>query len=120
MKYMLLIYQNPANWETISQPEREQIMEEATAIMDELRDSGEWVRGDGLANPSQAKSIRARDGVPAVTDGPFLEAKEQLAGICVLESDSIERAVDIGIRWPDTRYWGVEIRPLMSSSGSEM
>jgi hypothetical protein len=120
MKYMLLIYQNHANFQTLSQAERDVVMEEATAIMKELTESGDWVSGEGLADPSQTKAVRVRDGVPAITDGPFLEAKEQLAGVCVFESESIDGAVEIAVRWPDARYWGVEIRPLMSASGSEM
>lgn len=120
MKYLLLIYQNPANWDTISEAERDGIMQEVGTIMAELTESGEWVGGEGLADSSQAKTIRVRGGVPAVTDGPFLEAKEQLVGFCTLECESIDRAVEIGARWPDARYWGVEIRPLMSDAGAEM
>jgi hypothetical protein len=58
--------------------------------------------------------------MPAVTDGPFLEVKEQLAGLCVLECESIDRAVEIAARWPDARYWGVEVRPVMASAGSDL
>jgi hypothetical protein len=120
MKYLLLIYQNPANWDTISQAEREGIFQEANAVMRELAESGEWVSGEGLAHPSQSRAVRVRGGVPAVTDGPFLEAKEQLAGLCVLECESIDRAVEIAARWPDARYWGVEVRPVMASAGSDL
>ena len=61
-----------------------------------------------------------RDGVPAITDGPFLEAKEQLAGICLFDCETLERATDIAARWPDARHWAVELRPLMHASGAEM
>jgi hypothetical protein len=117
VKYLLLIYSNLATWDTMSDEQRNGLMNEADAIMKELHDTGEWVGGSVLADPSNAKSIRVRGGVPAVTDGPFLEAKEHLAGYCVIECESPERATDIAVRWPDARYTGVELRPIMDSDG---
>ena len=80
MKYILLIYQNPATWETFSEEERNRVMAEAGELMEELTQSGEWVGGEALADPSNTKTVRVRGGVPAITDGPFVEAKEQLVG----------------------------------------
>lgn len=70
-------------------------MNEAGAIVNELVASGEWVGGEGLADPATAASVRVRDGVPAVTDGPFAEAKEQIVGYCIVDCDSKKRAVEI-------------------------
>jgi hypothetical protein len=120
MKYILLIFQNPTAWETLPDEERTRVMHEAGAIVEELTASGEWLGGEGLAHPQTARTVRVRDGVPAVTDGPFPEAKEQLAGFCLFECESLERATAIAARWPDARHWAVELRPLMSSAGAEM
>lgn len=120
MRYMLLIYQNPGSFETLSEEERNAVMGEVGTIMGELTESGEWLGGEGLADPSQTKTVKVRDGVPAVTDGPYLEAKEHLVGYCLLECESVERATDIATRWPDARWWGVEVRPLMDTAGTEM
>lgn len=114
MKYMLMIYQNPADWPTLAEDERQLLMNEAGAIMAELTESGEWVGGEALADVSQSKTIRVRDGVAAVTDGPFVEAKEHLAGYCLIDCATPERAIEIATRWPDSRYWGVELRPLIT------
>jgi len=120
VKYILLIYQNPATWETFSEDERNRVMAEVGDIMGELEQTGEWVGGEGLADPSNTKTVRVRDGIPAVTDGPFIEAKEQLAGYCIVECESPDRAVEIAARWPDARYWAMEVRPLMEAAGEEM
>lgn len=112
VKYMLLIYQNPATWETVPEDERNAMMADAGAICEELMASGEWVGGEGLAPTSSTRTIRVRDGLPAVTDGPYLEAKEQLAGYCLFDCKTEERAIEIATRWPDARYWAVELRPL--------
>jgi hypothetical protein len=114
VKYMLMIYQNPADWPTLAEDERQLLMNEAGAIMAELTESGEWVGGEALADVSQSKTIRVRDGVAAVTDGPFVEAKEHLAGYCLIDCATPERAIEIATRWPDSRYWGVELRPLIT------
>jgi hypothetical protein len=120
MKYILLIYQNPATWNALSEDERNGLMEEAGAMMKELTESGEWIGGEALADPTNSKTVRPRGGVPAVTDGPYLEAKEQLVGYCLFECETPERATEIAQRWPDARYDGVELRPLMQQGGTEM
>ena len=119
MKYMLMIYQNPANFAALSEDERQQVFSEVDAIMTELNGSGEWLGGEALADPSQSKVVRVSDGVPAITDGPYVESKEQLAGYCLFECATLERALEIATRWPDARYQGVELRPLMSGGDPE-
>lgn len=120
MKYMLLIYHNPAGFEALSEEERNAVMGDVDTIVNELTESGELIGGEGLADPSNTKTVKVRDGVPAITDGPYLEAKEHLVGYCLLECESGERAIDIATRWPDARYWAVEVRPLMHQAGTEM
>ena len=118
MKYVVLIYSNPATWETLPAAERDRVMGIHNTLIRELTESGEMLRVDGLAHPTNAKTVRLRDGVPVVTDGPFGEAKEQLAGVWALDVDSIERAIEIAA--PVAEYDTVEIRQLMDLSGLEM
>jgi hypothetical protein len=120
MKYMLLIYNNAAVIAAMPEEERNAIFEDVDVIMKELTDSGELVGGEALADPSNTKTVRLRDGVPAATDGPFAEAKEQLAGYLMVECETPERAVEIAARWPDARYGAMEVRPLMNTAGLEM
>jgi len=120
VRYILLIYNNPATLEAFSEAELAEVMSDVDTIMAELAASGEWLGGEALAHPSQTRTVRVRDGVPAITDGPFMESKEQLAGYCLLECETPERAAEIGARWPDARYAAVELRPLMGGSGTEM
>ena len=115
MKYMLLIHHNPNFMDDPPEP-MDQIGAEVGRLIDELTASGEWVGGEGLADVSQAKVVRVRDGVPAVTDGPYLEAKEHLAGYCIIDCDSLDRALEVAATWPDARWMGVEVRPVMTES----
>jgi hypothetical protein len=115
---MLLIYNNPATLAALSEEERDGLMREVDAIVTELTESGEWVGGEALADVSHTRTVRVRDGVPAVTDGPYAEAKEHLAGYCMIDCERPERAVEIAARWPDARLWAMEVRPVMDPAGT--
>jgi hypothetical protein len=118
VKYVVLIYSNPDLWETMPAPERDRVMDIHNTLIKQLTESGEMLRVDGLAHPMHTKTVRLRDGMPVVTDGPFGEAKEQLAGVWALDCDSLERAIEIAA--PVAEYDTVEIRQLMDLSGLEM
>jgi hypothetical protein len=120
VKYMLLIYNNQATLADMPAAERDAVFADVDAIMKELTESGELVGGEALADVSSTKTVRVRDGVPAVTDGPFVEAKEHLAGYLMVETESPDRAIEIAARWPDARYWAMEVRPVMDTAGLEM
>jgi hypothetical protein len=118
VKYVVLIYNNPATWEALPYAERDRIMNIHNTLIKELTASGELLRVDGLTHPTNTKTVRLRGGTPVVTDGPFSEAKEQLAGVWALDCESIDRAIEIGA--PLAEYDTVEVRPLMDLSGLEM
>jgi hypothetical protein len=113
MKYMLLIHNNLATYESWSEEDRTAVFSEVDAIMTELRESGELVASEALADGSLTKTVRVRDGVPVVTDGPFAEAKEQFAGYIAVDCETEARALEIAARWPDARYFAMEVRPIM-------
>jgi len=126
---MLLIRGNPATWahpmflyqrETLTDAEREERMAAFTALIDEITESGELLESAPLAAPETSKTVRVRDEDVLTTDGPYLEAKEHLAGYFVVDCDSVERAVELASRFPDARYGAVEVRPIMDRSGLEM
>jgi hypothetical protein len=120
VKYVVLIYNNPAAWDAMSEDERTALRAEFQVMNKALNESGEFVGGAGLADPQNAKTVRVRDGVPAVTDGPFAEAKEQLAGYYVLDCENIDRATEIAAQDPAARVWTVEVRPILHEAGTEM
>lgn len=120
MKYMLLIYNNAAFLESMPEEDRNAVFAEAGSIIEELMASGEWIGGEALADVSQTKTVRVREGAPVVTDGPFIEAKEHFAGYLMVDCESTERALDIAARWPDARYWAMEVRPMMNGGGDDM
>jgi hypothetical protein len=121
VKFIALIHNNPAAWQALSQAERDEHNADADSFLEWLTASGELLGGAVvLAHPSNARTVRVRNGLPAVTDGPFAEGKEHLAGYYLLDCESIERATEIVTRDPSARYFAVEVRPIMHMSGSDL
>ncbi|GAA0671529.1 YciI family protein [Kitasatospora atroaurantiaca] len=120
MKYLLMIYMNPAVFESLSEAEQNAVMAEHDAFQKPIRESGELVGFAALADPSTSRTVRVREGVPAVTDGPYVEAKEFLAGYYVVDCETPERAEELAAQLPDARLTAIEVRAVMESGGLEM
>ena len=119
MKYMLLVYENPGAREAFFADEK--LMAEMNAYVDDLarvRRATSAARGSPTRRPRA--SVRVENGVPAVTDGPFMEAKEYFGGYMIVDCDGIERATEIAGGFPPSPVgWAIEVRPLMNDGGSE-
>lgn len=113
MKYMLLIYGNQQTWDTLKEQGLDQVMDEHRKLGAELKASGELVDGIGLTT-TNARVVRVSDGIAAVTDGPFTEAKEVLAGYYVVDCSGVERATEIAARLPEAPYSPIEIREFIA------
>ena len=108
MKYMLLIYGNTDTWDALHAEGIEGVLDQHRDLAEELKANGELVDGIGLT-AENARVVRVTDGVPAITDGPFTEAKEVLAGYYIVDC-SLERATEIAARLPEARFSPIEIR----------
>jgi hypothetical protein len=117
MKYMLLIYGNEEVWNSLA-GDFTQIIQETEALQKELRASGEFISAYGLAEQAQAKTVHVENGLPVISDGPYLEAKEYLGSFDLIECASLDRALEIAARVPFARYGQVEVRPLVNESDS--
>jgi hypothetical protein len=120
MKYMLLIYGNESLWSSFSAEEFGAIVRETDALNRELFESGELVGAYGVADQVNAQMVRVADGQPAVTDGPYAEAKECLASFTIVDVDSHERALEIAARNPASRIVGIEVRPLTHEAAMDV
>ncbi|MDX2968081.1 YciI family protein [Kribbella solani] len=113
MKYMLLIYGNEQTWSALAALGLDQVLDEHRKLGAELKANGELVDGIGLT-VDNARVVRVNDGVAAVTDGPFTEAKEVLAGYYLVDCD-LDRATEIAARLPEAPYSPIEIREFTAT-----
>lgn len=119
MKYLILIYSNPASraaWEGLPDPERMELGRAHLALTAELAASGELIASEGLADAALGKRVTVAGGATMTSDGPFAEVKEHLAGFYLIECDSMQRAIEYAARTPDAEYGGVEVRPVLDLS----
>ena len=112
MKYIIMMFGDQNTMMETRSPEwiREMIgfMQK---IDQEIKDAGEFVDGQGLVDPTQAKTVRFESGAPVVTDGPFAEAKESLAGYWIVEVPE-ERALEIASRIVAFIEGPIEVRQI--------
>jgi hypothetical protein len=123
MKYVILIYDNPASrkeWMALPPERRAEGLAVYAALHEDLVGSGELIVSEALADTSLTKRVRVSDGQTLITDGPFAEVKEFLAGFFLVECASAERAMEIAARVPEASFGVVEVRPVMELSGFEM
>lgn len=122
MKFLLIMQVNPAAMDALTEAERNSIMDGHGEFMKVTQESGEFIATQGLADPTNTITVRGTGAVPAVTDGPFLEAKEFMGGYYLVDVESAERAVELAMLIPDTRFTGfaVEVRPVMFEAGFDM
>ena len=119
MKYVVLIYSNPASrqiWDSLSGAQRAEGLAHYAELTQNLAESGELIVAEALASSDQAKRVRVQEGLTMATDGPFAEAKEHLAGFFLLDCDSMDRAIEIASEVPEAAYGLVEVRPVMELS----
>jgi hypothetical protein len=114
MKYVLLIYHDE---NAMDEAEREKCYRESAQLARDLDAKGQYVAAAPLHPTSTATSVRVRGSKPLVTDGPFMETREQLGGFYLVDANDLDEAIDIAARIPVARVGTVEIRPVMEIAG---
>ncbi|MFJ9936654.1 YciI family protein [Streptomyces virginiae] len=138
MKYMLMVLGSQADYDAMggrastgnpawSEADLKAMFDHMAALNDDLAESGEWVDGQGLTEPRLARLVTAAaDGTPVISDGPYGEAKEVLAGYWIVDVPDFARAAEIAARAhacpvPEgAPNYPVVVRPVDSTSGTEM
>jgi len=111
MKYALLIYSHTTDdeWEALSDEEKGAIYGEYRAVSE----SPNVIGGHQLESAATATTVRVKDGETVTTDGPFMETKEVLGGLFVVDADDIDTALALAERIPAARTGSVEVRPIV-------
>jgi hypothetical protein len=122
MKYLLLLNNSAEDtraWESLSDEEASRLRSEEIPKWSQLM---AWMDGEGiepegleLDAPSKTKTVRVRDGEALITDGPYIETKEQIGGYFLVELDDLDQAIELASRIPVVSKGSVEIRPLIEA-----
>jgi hypothetical protein len=113
MKYMLLIYNDPAREPAYGTPEFEAMMGGFFALNERMNADGVLRGGEGLQGIETATSLRLKGGKVETMDGPFAETKEHLGGYYVIEVADLDAALRYAAQIPSAGFGTIEVRPLM-------
>jgi hypothetical protein len=105
MKYLCLVYLDERRLAEVPDAE-------CKACGDALRRSGHMIAAEALQSVHTATTVRVRGGKVSVTDGPFAETKEVLAGFYLVDATDLDQAIDIAANIPPARIGSVEVRPV--------
>jgi hypothetical protein len=117
MKYMLLVHHDEENFARFSETARQEMLAESIQVTHQLHANGQYLHASPLQPISTAITVRVRDGKSFVTDGPFVETREQLAGYFLIEAKNRDDAIAIASRIPGARIGTVEVRPVREVAG---
>jgi hypothetical protein len=112
VRYILLIYGEEARWASLSQEQQQAEFAAYASFTQDLVDRGMMRAGEALEDSSKATTVRVRDGERLVTDGPFVETKEQVGGFYLIECESLDEAIDAAAKIPAARGGAIEVRPI--------
>jgi hypothetical protein len=117
MKYLCLAYYNEEAFEALTSEELEAIEGRAHAQDGALRDSGHLVAHGSLQSTQSSTCLRPKRGKVAITDGPFVETKEQVGGFFLIEATDLNEAIRVASQHPaaimgENVGWGIEVRPV--------
>jgi len=117
MQFLCLGYLDIDQFDAQPEEVKSAIMKECFAQCEVFRATGKVRAEEGLESPRRAKTIRSRGGRRKVTDGPFIETKEQLGSFFIVEAADIDEAVEIASLHPAAIFgeeygFGIEVRPI--------
>ena len=111
MRYVCLIYFDPKKVFDQS-PESIAVLDASGAYDAELKAKGQMMMAQALTLPHEAVTVRVRDTKVSATDGPFMETKEMLGGLSVIEAPDLNAAVQLAAGIPFAQLGSVEVRPV--------
>jgi hypothetical protein len=119
MKYLCLAYYDVQRFGALSRDELNAIVSRCPPYDAALRESGHLLVQASLGSAQATTTVRPRNGKPSVTDGPFVETKEQVGGFFIIEARDLNEAIRVASKHPaahlgETVGWGIEVRPMES------
>jgi hypothetical protein len=120
MKYMVIIYGNKDLWQSFPPDVLGRAIAEVDAFNKRHIEGAELLAAYGLGDELTAKTVRVREGIPAVTDGPYLEAKEFVSSFFILDCENEARALEIAAEYPFAARNAVDVWPILHEAGMEM
>lgn len=112
MKYAALVYLNEQELNQLTQSQWDEINQDCLSCGEKLAQQGFTIGAEALQSVQSATTLRKRNSKLQLTDGPFAETKEQLAGFYILDVKDLNEAIQVASQIPGVNYGSVEVRPI--------
>jgi hypothetical protein len=117
MKFMLIVHHNEDALEKMDKETQSRLLTESIELTHQLHATGQYVHASPVQPAASAVMVRVREDKPLVTDGPFIETREQIAGYFLIQARNLREANGIAGKVPGARIGTVEVRPLIEITG---
>ncbi|MFC4043324.1 YciI family protein [Dactylosporangium siamense] len=105
MKYLMLVVAD-------GKPSEDPTGDDIVAWVTEMDNRGIRLFGNRVVSPDEATTVQVRDGEVLLTDGPYAETREQMAGFDIIECGDLDQAIEVAARHPMARHGRIEVRPF--------
>jgi hypothetical protein len=112
MRYLCLVYHEEERIAALSEMIQAELTRETLEFRDQLRQSGYEITSSPLQPTNAAATVRVRDGILAISEGPFAATREQLGGFYLIEARDLNDAIRVASRMPPARFGCIEVRPV--------
>ncbi|MEO8339829.1 MAG: YciI family protein [Nitrospirota bacterium] len=117
MKFVLIVHHDEEAFHKFEREKRQQMLAESIELTHQLHAAGQYLSASPLQPAATAVMVRVREGKPLVTDGPFIETREQIAGYFLINARDLSEAISNATKVPGARIGTVEVRPLIEITG---
>ena len=117
MKYLCLAYYDEKKYEAFPKAGMEALEAQCRTYDQALKQTGRLVMHGSLASPRTTTVVRPKNGKPVITDGPYIETREQVGGFFLIEAKDLDEAIQLAYKHPASHLgeqmdWGIEMRPI--------
>lgn len=112
MRYLAMIFANVMD-EPATDEERQDMFDQYARFNRDAREAGVFLGGEALQSGETATVVRMMESGASVTDGPFTESKEAIAGFYMLDCENLDQAIEWAARIPAARVGAIEVRPIL-------
>ena len=114
MQYLLMIHDDESRYERMPEQEMQDLLGAYLDFRTAVKEAGVFVGANRLSPVATAATVRIREGEQVVTDGPFAETKEQLGGYYLIDTETLDEALEWAARIPSAKTGSIEVRPILA------
>jgi len=119
MKYLFIVYHSEKELKAMTEAEQQALTDKALEYDETLRKGGHYLYSNALEFVDQATTVRVKKGKVVITDGPYVETREQVGGYLLIEAKDKQEAIELASKLPPIHLGGIEVRAVRELTHSQ-